>query len=301
MKRLHPFATATNHLIARAREEIISKYENNPVSEENLPFHNYRHAFLVNRNARKIIRAVNRFAPRTIPNNTMHLVYISGAFHDVVQDWTAIETTEGKFTKRIRVRDISAGFENEKKSAEFAEQCIREEDASTLMTLFTDDDIRFVKKSIEATAAYFDKESGTFVRPYLSKDLPFEARILSFADLSRCGIDPIGSFQDSDNFFREINLDMNVTRETWDSLPNDHQEYFKLRIIAWTEQEIGYVEGRKLKLDEELEGSPEYHQNAVRMLLTKFDDSKAYAQMKLEQRKEMTPLEVMIDTGFFKS
>ena len=76
------------------------------------------------------------------------------------------------------------------------------------------------------------------------------------------------------------------------------KQYYRKRMLAWTDFQPKFAQGRKQLLEQELEGIPETAKNQVLTLFNKFDQSIKAAQKRTEQRKTLSFERLLVDMGY---
>lgn len=291
--------------IAKALDMVKKRFGDSEDQQEDkdriLDFHNTRHTEAIVRRVEKILSAMEETgAPITERNIARGKIY--GAFHDVIQEENEPKATqEGEYEKVARVRKTA---ENEKASWEAAQEFMRKANEEAGEEIFTQEDMEGAEEAIKVTipSFYFDKEKGwgTVIQPNLNKDTSFEARALALADIGAAGMEGYEVFgPEGDAVFREENLDILRALREPEKLSDGQKEYFRNRMLKWSEIQIGFAQGRKEFLDEELEGLDTAAQERLKEdVFNKFDDSIEGAKKKLEKRKSMSFEELARDMGY---
>lgn len=142
-------------------------------------------------------------------------------------------------------------------------------------------------------------ESNTVIQPNLTKDSSLIARAVALADMGSAGLDGAEALlADGDNFFREQNKDIRDASENIENLTGSQKEYYQGRMLAWSEFQPKFAQGRKNRLAQELEGIPETAKSAVRALFNKFNKSIQAAHKRAKKRKTMSFEELLKDMGY---
>jgi hypothetical protein len=276
-----------------ALDRVKKRFEQAENEVDNLAYHNTQHTGNVIRRTKAILGAI-RDADRTaLSEQLIKLGGFIAAWHDTVQKYEINEVTDGAFTKEIRRRFIGG---NEKESADEAIDYMRSLNHSP----FSDEDEEFVHQGIHVTIPGPDLKQGTMIQPYLTGESNLVTRAVALADLGTAGMDGPQEFILGGNaFFREENIDIHKALQHPESLSAAQKEFFRKRMITWSEGQEKFATGRKELLNTELDGLSEEEQLAVRNLFNTFDESIQGAQAKTERRKEMSFEELVSDFGYF--
>ena len=82
-------------------------------------------------------------------------------------------------------------------------------------------------------------------------------------------------------------------------VPDYKKEYFKERMITWSESQSLFAAGRKALLSKELSGLSSSVQEKVKDLFNKFDESIAGAQVTTVWRKKMSFEAIAKEMGYY--
>jgi len=261
---------------------------------EGLDYHNAWHTKNVIRRTKTILKAI-----ASTDQKTARLGELTAAWHDVVQNFNTEEETIGLFTKKMRKRSV---VENEETSAE--EACdyldaLSKENGNAI--LFSDTDREVVRRGIHVTIPDFHPEQGTVIQPNLTHESDLVARAVALADIGAAGMDGPDIFgQEGDALFREENIDISDALRNQEYMSPSRKEFFRGRMIEWSEGQEQFAAGRKALFDAELQGLSKEEQEAVRPLFSKFDESIQGMREKTERRKEMPFDELVRDFGYTK-
>lgn len=290
--------------ISEALEKVRERFEDSENKENKdaiLDFHNTKHTKSIVGRVERILSAM-REAGAEINERNIARGKIYGAFHDVVQDESEPKVIpEGDFEKVARVRKSGA---NEKASWEAVIAFMERANEEAGGEVFTKEDMEGAQEAIAATVPgfYFNKEKGwgTVVQPNLKENSSFEARALALADIGAAGMEGYKVYgREGDAVFREENLDILRALREPEKLSDEQKEYFRSRMIKWSEIQIGFATGRKELLDKELGGlDPEVQKKLKAEVFNTFDDSIEGAKAKLEERKNMSFEELAKDMGY---
>jgi hypothetical protein len=292
------FDMAVEQGAKKALALIGERFERSPEKRDNCAFHGVWHTQNVIDRTEKILMAMRQANPELVSERDIALGCHAAAWHDVVQNWRERKVVDGQFNKILRQRFIS---ENEKISAQeaidFMEQLNREQNKE----IFSDKDKEITREAIKATIPDFSSEEKTVFQPYLNGQSSPVARAVALADIGGAGMDGPEKFLAEGNaLFREENLDINDAIENQKNLLPEEKEFYRQRIIAWSNIQISFAQGRKNLLETELQGFPQRAKEQVRALFDKFDDSIKAAKDKADERKRMSFEELMTDVGFGK-
>lgn len=266
--------------IAETFEGLQRDFEQAPNKLDRLPFHNRAHSEAVMKRARKILEAIQGSDPGAISNRNIKLAELIAANHDTVQDWQ--EAVVNGQTKRQRFIE-----RNEIASFEKLIGKLRQANAKSGQEIFTAEDFQLAKEAILATVPGFDMKVGTVVQPKLSAESSVVARAVALADLGTAGMEGPGIFlSEGDALFREENLDILDAVDHPGEISDQLKKVYVERMLAWTKFQPKFAAGRKLKLEEELQGLPPDAQTAVRGLFSHFDDSIAAATDLAQNREQ---------------
>lgn len=202
------------------------------------------------------------------------LTNIAAAFHDTVQEWSAVPKDNGAVN---RVRYAGA---NEVASAKEAMDCI-----AGLGAPFTPEEKGLVAAAILATIPGWGVPYSTVIQPFLKPDSHKVVRAVALADLGSSGMDPDMFLTDGPTLFAEENLDVVEAVEaaqTAGDIPADKQDAYRARYVGWLKIQPGFARGRQryfaevesATLDDESKGRLE-------ALFSRYDESIAAAEQAL--------------------
>lgn len=280
--------------VEKSLKQIRSNYEDRKNPLENLAFHNSLHTKTIMRRVDKILEVLGADS-RTRSNGKLY-----AGFHDPVQNWKAATTKEG-YIRRDR-----APFPNEEDSFKMARDYMRGVNVKEEEKIFAEEDIALSEEAIMATKASgpgsWDPERQTIVQPNLNERSSLTARALALADIGGAGMDGGAQYVfEGSTLFREENLDILEAlsdAEKSETLTDEQKENFKKRMLAWSNFQPVFAEGRKARFEIEIGGLPEEAKEALRKLFNKFDESINAAKKKAEERKLMTFEELAGDFGY---
>lgn len=279
-----------------ALELIKRKFESGDDERENMPFHNSHHTKDVIRRTYSILSAIQKANPELITEHEILLGKMAAVYHDVVQNWKENKINEGGFAKILRQRFTKR---NELDSAELAVEFMNDANAEGNGEIFMAEDENIVREAIKATIPDYDPRTNTVIQPKLDKDSLVVERAVALADLGTAGMDGAVAFcKEGDALFREENLDILDSAKKSDELSDAQKDYYRKRMLAWSEFQPLFAEGRKTLLNSELEGLPEESREAVKLSFDKFDESTKAAKDRATRREKMTFEELLADMGY---
>lgn len=282
--------------IEHALKIIKNQYEDSKNSDNNLDYHNTLHTQNEIQRVDKILRTIMNADPSLITERDIKLGCLVGAFHDIINDNHPEPKQDNEFVKIMRKYHRG---DNEKASAQKLIAFMQRANYKSTKEVFTKKDMEIGEEAHKATIPDFDSENYTAFQPHLDKNSSLIARAIALADLGSAGLDGKEAFlADGDNFFREENIDIANAVKNIENLNNEQKQYYKKRMLAWSEFQPKFAQGRKNLLDKELEGVPNTAKNAVRALFNKFDESIQAAQERAENRKIMSFEELVQDMGY---
>jgi hypothetical protein len=139
----------------------------------------------------------------------------------------------------------------------------------------------------------------TVVQEKLTPETSPIARAVALADIAGAGMDSAWLFlKEGDDLFREENLDIREALRRGYPLTKELKEYFSFRMIGWGNAQIKWVEGRKERLEEELEGLPEKIKEEIRPLFSHFESNSSAAEEMVGRRKRMSFSQLVRDMKY---
>jgi hypothetical protein len=291
------FKKAVDEGIKFALVEIEKKYERG-AEQERLPFHNKAHTESVIRRTTLVLEAARSADPEAVTERVVEFGKLIAAYHDIVQNWTEKVEAHPQFGKKL-VRHRFA-IENETDSMDALMICMERANLNSPHgNLFSAEDIAIAREAIMATVPDYDPETKTAIQPQLNEKSSLVAKALALADLGTAGIDGPESFLvEGDALFRENNLDIAEALAEGDNSDPDAKERYRQRMLKWVQDQISFAEGRKQRLNSELEGLPENVQNEIRKLFINFDATIEAARAQLEARRSMSFEELSRSMGY---
>lgn len=238
-----------------------------------------------------ILDAIRRADPTLLQSRDVQIGRLAAAYHDTVQGYEAVETPDGAFSKTMRKRFMGP---NEQASAQEALEYM-----ATDQRVFGERDMRIVREAIDATVPAFDPESKTIIQPNLTNNSNLVVLAVALADIGGAGMDgPDAHLADGDTVFREDNLDITELIREKAPLSAEQKEYFRSRMLAWTNSQTTFAEGRYARLETELAAIPESARDAVKVLFDKFEETIHASQERVEKRSAMTFEDLARDFGY---
>lgn len=300
-----PYVAALGKGEIAALTKVMERFDFSENSIDRLPFHNSRHTKDVIRRTDMVLAAIQEARPDLVGRGERSLGRFAGAFHDTVQKYEEARTVDGTQEKILRKRFTT---QNERASADEAVEFMDTANREAGRELFSAKDFETVHGSINVTIPGFDPEKGTVIQPNLKNESSIIERAVALADLGTAGMDgPNAYIQEGRDLFREENLDifrafeelgkaLGANQES--DLPADKVEYYRKRMLAWSAFQSKFAEGRKAKLEDELNGLPEEAKNAVRVLFSKFGETIEASKKKHEEEKQMSFNELARSFGY---
>lgn len=286
-----------------------SQNENHDPNEV-LSYHNVDHTKSVIERYMRIVSLIREIDPNLISIREIQIGQLGSAFHDDVQNFVEKveiekDTINGMpnpfagMEKKIRARDT---INNEEESYKPAIAYMREVN-KTKPNTFTKIDEDMLHQQIAVTVPDFDIENKTVFQPNLNKDSKIVDIALALADINGAGIDGAEQFINEGNaLFREENLD--IMEAVFDMrngqiIPEKNKEYFKHRIILWSQIQPAFAQGRKNLLDKEISILSPAIQTALKdKIFNKFDESIDATKKLLDERKSMSFEEIIASMGY---
>lgn len=278
--------------------------------KEVLSYHNVDHTKSVIERYTRIVSLIREIDPNLISIREIQIGQLGSAFHDDVQNFVEKieiekDTINGMpnpfagMEKKVRARDT---INNEEESYKPAIMYMHEVN-KTKPNTFTKVDEDMLHQQIAVTVPDFDIENKTVFQPNLNKNSKIVDIALALADINGAGIDGAEQFINEGNaLFREENLD--IMEAVFDMrnrqiIPEEDKEYFKHRIILWSQIQPAFAQGRKNLLDKEIASLPPAIQTTLKdKIFNKFDESIDATKKLLDERKSMTFEEIIASMGY---
>lgn len=278
---------------------LRQRFENPSDPKNQLEFHNTEHTENVIQNTEFILEEIKKVAPELVTDRDIARAKLYAAFHDAVQEWEENHTEDGADVKVTRKRFIE---ENETASFKELSEYMKAVNMEEKEQVFTEEDFTLGQQAIMGTVPGFDVENKTVYQPNVSKKTPLIARAIALADLGTAGISGgDNSSTEGDRLFREENLDVKEALSDFANMTEVQKEHYKNRMLNWTRFQVSFIEGRKNRLEQEINGLPEVAQSALKNnVFTKFDESISTAEKIIERREGMTFNELAHDMGYIQ-
>jgi len=271
-----------------------------------LDFHNTHHTENVIKYYKKIIEIISDSGNK-LDSRLVQIGELCGAYHDTVQDFKEVEyiepqTEANPFSGLKKIMRDREDEVNEKRSLELLINFMDSVNKEKLNT-FLESDKELAKKIIFITIPGFDPKTKTIIQPNLNENVSVVERAIALSDLGSAG------FSDSSEFvmggsalFRENNLDI---QDAMEELKNGkdidlvHQEYFKFRMLSWSQSQYTFVKGRQEKLEDELKGLDINSKNTIKKELFKnFDTTLAVIEERVNKMQNMSFFELAQNMGY---
>lgn len=264
--------TPTNfeHAVTMIKEFAFAEVEKE-AQKKQLYFHNYAHAQAVQRRAEIIFNAIEPFWDKICPESNSsdikrakYLIDICAASHDMVQEFLPLKSPQ---TARQRESGVSENATTNK-LIDFIKQLNKNFAAQNpgIPPLFTQSDLKIIRKSISATICLFDTSDNSIYQPdlyNLQQQIALNARIIALADIGGLGIDGIRAYlQEGSLILLEENLDIVplikefLNNEKNNSDKKELYENLRQRLLKRAKFQISFAKGRYKRLNKELEGLP---------------------------------------------
>ena len=213
--------------------------------DDGLWYHSPEHTVGVNRRAAKIVDICNRAQNGLFSERDRALVRLAVCFHDIyIASYVTIDPLRGYLVRK------RLGGHSEHASAGILHRYMYEENVrhDHECEIFTAADFDFVQETIMLTVVKL--ENGTVLQP-IKTDTSLRARILPLADLGECGMEP-ELFVRNSNFLlceEQPSIQAAVLGERMKSAKSIRDD-----ILAWGEQQVAFVEGRRNRTHIDLSG-----------------------------------------------
>lgn len=288
--------------VKRGVEEALARIkvfaEDTKPERNQLRFHCCRHTQDVYRRTELILSAVWEIEPKLVSKRHLQIGLLAAGFHDEVQEWVEEKISEGRHIKLFRRRLFGI---NERASIGDLVGYMNRVNKEAKVEIFSWDDKVLGTESINVTIPSFDPKMSTIVQPNLLQTTSLVARALALADLGAAGLDGQKSFlYDGDAIFREENMDVFDASRSKVSIAREDKEYYRERMIKWSEFQPKFAEGRRNMLRFELEGLPPKIKACVWSLFSKFPESIRMAKIVAAKRSKMSFENLLKDMGFFE-
>ncbi len=282
--QLEQLRKSVDAVIALALQTIRERFDEAPDIRNRLPYHNTDHTEGVIRRTETILRALRDVSPERVSERDIQIGRLAGGFHDTVH----IRSVPGQ----------NVGV-SERASAEEAIAFMREQNTQLGYDVFSADDEQRVNEAIDGTVPAFETKLGTTTQPNVREVSSIITRALALADLGIAGMEgPENYNQTSDALFREGNLDILDALNSGQPIPDNIQEQFRQRMVAWMTRSAGFAVGRKAMFDTELAVFTPAEQEVLHDLFRHFDETIASIDVVLQRRQSMTFQELAQDMGY---
>ncbi len=284
------FEQAINLGIQHALKRVKERFEQAENPLDRLDYHNSAHTTAVIERTKKILRTVEEAVPGSLSERLIGLGEYIAANHDTVQEYEIVtrESDGAQIRRRFAQR-------NETASADEALEDIHKINPD----LLTAEEKDLVRRAIDVTVPDYDPKLGTVIQPNLTPESSLVIRALALADLGAAGMDEYEAFAEEGNAnFREENIDIAQAVAEPQNVSEEQKTAFTKRMLAWSETQRRFAEGRKAMLDTELAGLPEEAQRAVAGLFTHFNENIQHAQARTEVRNTLPFEELIRDFGY---
>lgn len=295
--RRSSFEHAVEEGTREALHLIHERFEEAANPRDKLDFHNTHHTEGVIRRTKKILEAIRAVEPKSVTPRMIQLAGLIASGHDTVQAYDVDLIEDEGHTKLVRKRHVG---ENEQASAQELIARVTEIGTKTRAgSALTKKDEEILREAIDVTVPDFSPELQTITQPHLSEQSSLIARAVALADLGGAGMDgPDVFLREGDALFREEQIDITEALRTPGNLSEDDRDYFKKRMLAWSESQSTFAEGRKTLFEQEIAGLSEKVQNTVRVLFSHFDESVTRSLLKTKEREGMSFEALARDMGY---
>jgi hypothetical protein len=271
--------------MAYALALIRSRYEGNSDPDNDMPFHSAEHTAGVIRRTGALLRGMGA------TEKECRVGLLAAAFHDTVQRWVPGPLADGRILRR------RCTGQNEADSAAEAVGWMLHGGSG----VFHEQDAPLVKQAILATVPGWDAENETVSQPNLTPNAPLVVRAVALADLGIAGMEAAVFVETGDQLFREENLDIGRALRlavAQAGLPAATLEGYKARMLTWSRSQVGFVRGRRARLEIELGNLSSRARAAVRALFSEFDAALAAATEVVKVRETLPPWDVARAMGY---
>lgn len=273
--------------------------------ERPLEYHTTKHTETVVQRYNQIVSAIRRMSTMPIDEREVQIGELAAGWHDTVRSGGEVvidEPEDSPFAgmSKLVLKDTTGA--NEEESEDLLVSFMDEVNKKFPET-FTEQDKEISRTHIAVTIPDFDPINKTVFQPNLNETSSVPMRAIALADIGVAGMGTPEEFiEEGDAVFREENIDI---AEAFASFANKGyidertQEYFAYRMRMWSANQEKFAEGRKNRLDEELEGlEPAIVHGLKNEVFTNFDASIAAAQKHAKERREMSFFELARDMGY---
>lgn len=300
-EKMEIFRTAIEEGVTAALDTVAKRFETPRDPADRLEFHNTRHTKDVIRRFDAIMDAIRQSDPSLVDDRGHAMGRFAAGHHDTVQKWEPnpiVGTNPGEegLIKIMRKRLIGA---NEAESTKEAIAFMERVNADAGDEIFSAEDMAIVGGGHEATIPGFDPKKGTVIQPKLTDQSSIITRAIALADLGTAGMDGKEHYlPEGDALFREENLDIASAVEQPEALTDAQKEFFRKRMLGWSQFQATFAAGRRAMLEEELRPLPEPVRKEVEKLFGKFDESIQAAAEQAARRQSLSFEELARDMGY---
>jgi hypothetical protein len=299
IKQSNEFDFHVDRGIKWALARIKMNFEHSPNARYHLPYHDSAHTLFVIKKVEVILDSICSADLRLVSKRDIQIGRFAAAFHDVFIRWEKSIVKEGQYTKILRKRLLPDSIENEKASAEIALNYMDMVNEVYQTEIFTSRDKALVKEAIEVTLPKFDPNIDTVIQPRLTKDSSLVALAVALADVGAAGLDSKVFTDGGDRLFREENIDIFEAIELNNKkISKDTLDYYAGRMRKWSQSQIGFAKGRKIRSQTEIQVLPPIARDKVLSLFNNFDNSIEIAQKLLDERSRMDFIDLINDMGY---
>lgn len=289
-----------NERISHVTQELITlAFDNLKVLHEDPQFpdrkyyHNRSHSYSVLRRSLQYLDIVEQVHPELLTPGIHDCVCLAGAYHDYLQRYQVRTYEKGGKERKQRFR---LAWLNEIGSVEQAVMRMDQANRKSGDIVYTYDQMKDVASAIEITTPSWDPVNNTVFQANLNLETGLIARIIAAADIGAAAIDgPETAKMEADRLLLEDNLDLSelllgvAERNplTWEEAASE--------IRQWTWFQVKYLQGRKNRLEFELDGlSEELKRNLKDRLFIHLDESIEYMSQ-LATERDMTEDEQLFE------
>lgn len=277
-----------------AIQTVNSRFGPEAEPDYRLAFHNINHTSDVIRRSELITKVIKEVSGDTLIDERQEkLVPLIAAWHDPVQEFDSVPE---KFEDREILKRKRHTGANETASADELIDFMDKENLNNAEgNIYTDEDKQLARLSIDGTVPNWDPQLSTVVQPNRDKSGNVVTQVVPLADLGAAGIDGAeAAVKDGDLNFLEENIDAARLIADKANIDTYTKEWLKRRILATTEGQKTFIEGRKAKLDEDLQMFPAEVAQALKVkVFNKFDEAVATITEAAERRRQASADEVI--------
>lgn len=261
------FAEAVLEIKNFAAEEIHKQ-----TKKQQLYYHNYGHARAVQKRATKIYQEISPFWDLIFQNisapdpiRTKHIIDICAICHDMVQIFVPTSSFQASRKRETGVSENATVIKLIDYIQSLNNRYSRKYPNRT--ALFTNSDLKIIRKAIAATICLFDTSDNSAYQPELynsEREIPLVARIIALSDLGGLGIEGIKQyFREGTLLFLEDNPDaialikkLSAKNNSYHHLLKESSEKLRRTLFKRAQFQIDFAKGRVTRIDKELESLP---------------------------------------------